>query len=122
MRRARYAEKSCDWENYLEVFLKDARLSTWASVKVRECYNEVEVEVENGGSVSILRRIFYVRRRNFLRSIIAPSGAVRGVTLSYVRPHCLCFPLEDNRRVALLHVVLCHKKKREVALLRRANF
>ena len=46
MRRAYDAEKSGDWENYLEVFLKDDRFTIWASVKVRECFNEVEPEDE----------------------------------------------------------------------------
>ena len=31
-------------ENCLEHFLKDGRLSVWASAKVRECYTEVEAE------------------------------------------------------------------------------
>ena len=48
MRYAYYAGegRSSYWENYLEEFLKDVRLSLWASVKVRECYNEVDAEDE----------------------------------------------------------------------------
>ena len=42
MRRACYAEKSCDWGNYTEEFLADDKRSFWASAKVRECFSEVE--------------------------------------------------------------------------------
>ena len=51
IRRAHHAEKSGDWESYLEEVLKECRLCVWASMKVRECYNEVESEDE--GRVSI---------------------------------------------------------------------
>ena len=51
MRRACEAVKPGDWKNYLEVFFKDDRLSMWARVKVRDCYNEVELEDE--GRISI---------------------------------------------------------------------
>ena len=37
------------------MFLKDDRLSIWASAKVSECYNEVELEDE--GRVSIAQDI-----------------------------------------------------------------
>ena len=67
MRRTYYAEKSCDWENYLEEFLKDGKVSMWASVKVTECYSQVELEDE--GRVSIAQDIIRVWT---LRRIIAP--------------------------------------------------
>ena len=55
MRRAHYAEKSGDWESYLGEVLKECRLCVWASMKVRECHNEVESEDE--GRVSIAQDI-----------------------------------------------------------------
>ena len=58
-RRTYYAEKSCDWENYLEEFLADGKVSMWASVKVRESYGQVELEDE--GRVSIAQDILRVR-------------------------------------------------------------
>ena len=33
---------------------------------------------------------------DFLRRIIAPVDGFGGVTLSYVCPHCNCFPLDDH--------------------------
>ena len=92
MRRAYYRVKPGDKENYLEVFLKDDTLSIWASVRVRECYNEVEIEDE--GRVSVAQDILR-KSADFLRRINAPSDGVGGVTLSCVCPHCHCFPLED---------------------------
>ena len=35
---------------------------------------------------------------DFLRRIIALASGVGSVTLSYVCPHCRCFPLEDHIR------------------------
>ena len=46
MRRAYEAVKSGDWRNKLEVSLIDDKLSMWASAKVIEIYNEVELEDE----------------------------------------------------------------------------
>ena len=42
--------------NYLNVFLKDDRLSKWASVKVRACFNDTEAEDE--GRISVAQDIF----------------------------------------------------------------
>ena len=42
MRQAYNAWKLGDGANYLKVFLGSCKLSVWTSVKVRECYNEVE--------------------------------------------------------------------------------
>ena len=85
-------EKSGDGENYLDVFLKDDRLSTRASAKVVECCNEVEAEDE--GRVIVAQDILR-KSTESKRMIIAPSDGVGGVTLSYVCPHCHCFPCED---------------------------
>ena len=74
MRRAYYAVKSGDWENSLEEFLNGDRLSVWASVKVRECCNEVESEDE--GSVSNAQDIPR-ESMDFLWKIIAPSDSRR---------------------------------------------
>ena len=41
-----------DWEKYLGVFLIDGKLSIWASVKMRECYSEVELEDEGWVSIA----------------------------------------------------------------------
>ena len=92
MRRACEAVKPGDWNNYLEVFFKDDRLSMWARVEVRECYNEVELEDE--GRISIAQDILG-KSTDFLRRLIAPSDGAGGVTLSYVCPHCHCLQLED---------------------------
>ena len=67
-------------------------LDRWATVKVRECNNEVESEDESRASIT--QDILH-KSTDFLRKIIAPSDGVRGVTLSYVCPHCHCFPLGD---------------------------
>ena len=59
---------------------------------MRECYNEVEAEDE--GRLSIAQDILR-NNTDFVRRIIAPNGGVGGITLSYVCPHCRCFPLEN---------------------------
>ena len=79
MRRA-YGN-SGDWENYLEVFLKDDRLSMWAYENMREGYDEVGLEDEV--RVSIAQDIPR-KSTDFLKRIIAPSDGVGGVTLSFV--------------------------------------
>ena len=70
MRPAYYAGKSGDWKSCLEQFRIDDKLSVWASVKVRECYNEVDAEDESRLSIAqdILRTSTYVLRR-----ILAPN-------------------------------------------------
>ena len=77
MRRACEAGKPGDWKNYLEVFFKDDRLSMWARVKERECYNEVELEDE--GRISIAQDILR-KSTDFLRRIIVPSDGPGRVT------------------------------------------
>ena len=51
--------------------------------------------LEDTGRISIPQDILR-KNADFLRRIIAPVSGVGGVTFSYVRPHCRCFPLEDN--------------------------
>ena len=60
--------------------------------KVMACHEKVESE--DMGPPSITQAILR-KSTDFLRRIIAPIGGVGGVTLSYVCPHCHCFPLED---------------------------
>ena len=60
----------CSW--------KMAKLSAWASAKVRECYNEVEQEDE--GRKSIAAQILQTRNTDFLRRIIVPVQGHGGVT------------------------------------------
>ena len=76
----------------LEEFRQDGKLSEWASRKVRECRDEVEAEDE--GRLSIAQDTLR-RSTDFLGRFLAQSSGARGVTLSYVCPHCHCFPLED---------------------------
>ena len=47
------------------------------------------------GRFSIAQKI-RGKSTDFLRRIIAPVDGMGGVTLSYVCPHCNCFPLDDN--------------------------
>ena len=42
---------------------------------------------------------YSAKNTDFLRRIIAPNDGVGGVTLSYVWPHCHCFPLEERSSV-----------------------
>ena len=93
MRRAYCARWSGDWENYLEEFLGNGKIGVWASVKVRDCISEVEQEDE--GWLSIAQAILR-KSTDFLRRIIAPVDGMGGVTLSYVCPHCHCFPLDGH--------------------------
>ena len=93
MRRAYYAGRSGDWESYQEEFRKDGKLSVWASIEEGECHDEVEAEDDGRSSVAqdVLRK-----STDFSRRITAPNGGAGGATLSYVCPHCHCFPLEDH--------------------------
>ena len=69
---------------------------TWASFKVKECFEKVETE--DIGRLSIAQDIFG-ESTDFLRAIIAPVGGVGGVTLSYVSS-------------LGLHVVVLHRARR----------
>ena len=68
MRQAYNTENPRDWANELETFLGNGKFSVWTSAKVRECYNEVEQEDEDGQSIvqGILRK-----STDFLRPIIS---------------------------------------------------
>ena len=44
MRRAYHAGRSGKWEGYKEEFQQDGRLSACESIKVKECYEKVEIE------------------------------------------------------------------------------
>ena len=52
IRPAYYARKSGVWESYLEELVKDDKLRVRASIKVRECCNEVEAEDEDRLSIA----------------------------------------------------------------------
>ena len=90
-------------QNYLEVFLDDDRLRLWASVKVRECYNEVELEDE--GRVSIVQDILR-QSPDFLRRITPSDGG--GVTLSHV---CVLFVIASRLKDYIWSVSSWHGKK-----------
>ena len=91
-RRVSYAGKSGDWESCLEEFRQDDKLSVWAGIKVKECYEKIESE-----DVCLLSIAQDILRKSkaLLRRSVAPNDGVGGVTLSYVCPLCHCFPLED---------------------------
>ena len=89
MRHAYHAGRSGNWESCKGEFRKNGWLSAWASFKVVECYETVEIEEK--GRLSITQDILR-ESMDFPRSILASIG---GVTFSYVCPYCHCFPLED---------------------------
>ena len=92
MRRAYCAEKSGDWEGYKVTHRDKREKSEWAFSKVKESYDKVAME--DAGGLSIAQDILR-ESTDFLRRIIVPAPASRGVTLSRVCPHCRCLPLED---------------------------
>ena len=54
-----------------------------------------------------------LKSTDFLQPVIAPAGGQGNVTLSYVCPHCNCFPREDYIWwVATRHGDSCDKKKK----------
>ena len=69
---------------------KDA--TEWTLERIREAFEKVAKD--EIGCLSIVQGIM-LKSTDFLRSIIAPVAGQGGVTLSYVCPHCNCFPLED---------------------------
>ena len=59
LRRAYYAGRPGNWEFYKEECEKSGKISVWASIKVKECYEKVESEEKSRMSIAqdILRRI-----------------------------------------------------------------
>ena len=78
--RCAHAGRSGDWASDLEVFLGQGKLSAWTSVKVRECYSEVEQEDED--RQSIVQDI--LRKSTGLPEADHRASRRTGVTLSYV--------------------------------------
>ena len=91
MRRAYHAVKPGNWEGFKEEFRKKSKFGEWAYAGLKGDHDKVASE--DVGRLSIAQDI--LRNTDFLRRIIAPVDGMTGVTLSYVCPHCKCFPLED---------------------------
>ena len=66
--------------------------SEWTLERIREAYEKVARD--EVGRMGIVQEILR-KRTDFLRRIIAPVDGMRGVTLSYICPHCNNFPVED---------------------------
>ena len=103
MRRAYYAGRSGNWGKLQEKYQKDGRFSAWANIEVKELYEKVVCE--DVGFLSIVQGIL-LKSTGVLQRIIAPIGGVGGVALSYVCPHCHCFPLEGLHLLGLLQGLL----------------
>ena len=86
VRKVFRAGKEGDWE---KVFVRNDKFSAWTSVKVRECYSEVEQEDE--GRLSIAQGIL-PKSTDFLRH---RTSRLTGRSHIVVCPHCHRDPLED---------------------------
>ena len=71
---------------------KEGKLCEWTFERIREAYDKVAIE--NIARLSIGHDILR-KSTDFLRRIITPVDGMGGVTLSYVCPHCNCFPLDE---------------------------
>ena len=69
------------------------KLCEWIFERLQEAHDKVASE--DIGRLSIARE-FLRKGTDFCRWITAPVDRIGGVTLSYVSPHCSCFPVDDN--------------------------
>ena len=92
MRFVHYALKDGDWEEYKRIFKVEVSATECAFERIREAFEKMAKD--EAGSLSIVQGIM-LKCTDFLRRIIAPTGGQGGVTLSYLCPHCNCFPLGD---------------------------
>ena len=93
MRKGNIAVRGSRWEEFKEECRAKEKSSEWASGTIGEACEKVAKE--EVGRLGIVQEIFR-KTMDFLRRIIAPVGGRRGVTLSYICPHCNRFLLEDN--------------------------
>ena len=93
LRRAYNAKKLCNWESFKKECKKEGKPCGRTIERLQEAYDKVALEdiVRLSIAHDILRK-----GTDLLRRIIAPGDGMEGVTLSYVCPHCTCFPLDDN--------------------------
>ena len=92
MRRAYSAMKHGKWESFEQECRKEGKLCEWTFERIREAYEKVAMDDIDRLSIAqeILRK-----SSDFLRRSIAPVDGMGGVNMSYVCPHCNCFPLDD---------------------------
>ena len=86
------ALKRGDWEEYKNTFRKEVKVSEWAFDRIEKAFEKVAKD--EAKQLSIVQEIM-IRSTGYLRRIIARAGRQGGVTMSYLRPHCNSFPLED---------------------------
>ena len=92
MRRAYTAKKLGNWESFKEECGKEGQLCEWTIERLQEACDKVAMD--DIGRLSTAQEISR-KSTDFLRRSIAPAGGMGGVILSYVCPHCRCFPLDD---------------------------
>ena len=80
-----FALKGGEWEEKKSIFKVQTKEAEWAFERTREAFEKV-VKYEAGR----------LKSADFLRRIIAPAGGQGGVTMSYLCPNCISFPLEDH--------------------------
>ena len=85
-RRAYNAKKFGTLEGFTEECRKEGKLCEWTFERIREACEKVAMD--DIGLSSIANRDSSEKARTSWRGM-------GGVTLSYVCPHCNCFPLED---------------------------
>ena len=92
LRCAHIAMKLGNWKSFKEECRKEGKLCEWTFERSREAYEKVAMD--DIGRLDIAQDILR-KSTDFLRRIIAPVDGMGGVSLSYVCPHCNCFPLDD---------------------------
>ena len=93
MKQGFVALNSGDWEEKENTFRKEVKVTEWAFDRIMEAFEQVAKE--EARKLNIVQEVMIRSTGFFLRRIIAPAGWQGGVTMSYLRPHCDSFPLED---------------------------
>ena len=75
-----------------EEYRKEGKLCEWTFERIREACENVAMDdiARLGTAPEILRQ-----EDGLVRRIIAPVDGMGGSRLSYVCPHCKCFPMDD---------------------------
>ena len=84
-------EKDGDWEECKRTNKVEVSAKEWAFERIREAFEKVAKD--EAGSLIFAQGII-LKSTDFLRRIIAAARGHEGVTLTYLCPHCNCFPLE----------------------------
>ena len=79
------------WKNTKYTFRTEVKATEWAFDR-KEAFEKV---AKDEARILAPSKKSLIRSTDYLRHIIAPAGRQRGVTISYLCPHCDSFQMED---------------------------